>query len=335
MSQFLTKGFISHSFCIPAPTLTEANLPSQKGRVVIITGGYAGVGQELSRILYQHDATVYVAGRNPQKAETSISATKAKFPTSQGRIEFLQLDLADLSTISKSAEAFLAKESRLDVLVNNAGVMFPPVGEKDAQGHELQMGCMVLGHYLFTQKLTPTIVNTAARADVPPHSVRVLWAGSTGLHLFSPRDGVSIIEETGQAQVFASQQTNYGQAKCGNLYLATEFGRLHGKDGVVSVCFNPGNLQTELQRHIGGIAALGTKMMLHPAIFGAYTELWAGWSKDVTVEKNGMYVAPWGRDSTSTLRSDIAAAIKSTAEGGSGVAAKTWQWCERETRAYA
>ena len=254
------------------------------------------------------------------------------FPDTKGRIEFLQLDLADLSTIKASVQKFLAKDTRLDVLVNNAGVMFPPGGQTDTQGHELQMGTMVLGHFLFTQQLTLVLVKTAASA--PKDSVRVIWAGSLGLHLYSPPDGVSF-DAQGNAEIFKNQQTNYGQAKCGNLYMASEFGRLHGQEGIVSVCFNPGNLQTELQRHTGAIANAAAKAMLHPAIFRAYTELWSGWSASLTTAQNGMYIAPWGRDATFTLRKDITKGIQSKSEGGSGIAEELWRWCERETSKYA
>lgn len=145
--------------------------------------------------------------------------------------------------------------------------MFPPTGQKTEQGYELQIGTMVLGHFLFTAKLTQLLIQAASSA--PANSVRVIWAGgSLGLHLYSPADGVSI-DVKGHAEIFKSQQTNYGQAKCGNLYMASEFGRLHARDGIVSACFNPGNLQTELQRHSGGVANSMAKAVLHPAIFGA------------------------------------------------------------------
>lgn len=136
----LFKNAYKQSYNIAPPPLTEANLPSQLGRVVIITGGYAGVGQELSRIIYQHDGTVYIAGRSAEKAEKSITDTKALFPESKGKIEFLKVDLADLETVRGAVEEFQGKESKLDVLVNNAGVMVPPVGSRSVQGHELQMG---------------------------------------------------------------------------------------------------------------------------------------------------------------------------------------------------
>ncbi|TAQ83480.1 hypothetical protein B7494_g8195 [Chlorociboria aeruginascens] len=328
MANFISKSFAAQSFNIPPPTLTEKNLPDQTGRVVIITGGYAGVGQELSRILYGKNAIVYVAGRSAEKAAISISATKKLFPSSKGRIEFLLLDLADLSKIKNSAKAFLEKESRLDVLVNNAGVMFPPKGLKDTQGHELQMGSMVLGHFLFTKYLVPILKRTAASS--PPNSVRITWAGSLGIQVFSAPNGV-VFDLNGDAKVFNDQRTNYAQAKSGNLFLASEFGQRLAGDGIVSVCFNPGNLKTELQRHGSTMSKLMSNWLLYPAIFGAYTELYSGWSQDLTVEMSGMYIAPWGRDGNSLLRKDVRDGLKSVRDGGTGAAQDLWSWCEKET----
>lgn len=108
------KNAFGQSFNIPTPSLTEKNLPSQAGRVHIVTGGYAGVGQELSRILYQANATVYVAGRSQEKAEKAIASIQQRYPDSKGRIEFMKIDLADLTTVKPAVDAFLHKESRLD-----------------------------------------------------------------------------------------------------------------------------------------------------------------------------------------------------------------------------
>ena len=106
------------SYFIPTPLLTEKNLPDQKGRVFIVTGGYAGCGFELSKILYQRNGTVYVAGRSKSKAETAVQRMKNEFPESQGKLEFLMVDLADLTTVKPAVEEFLSKEQRLDVLTN-------------------------------------------------------------------------------------------------------------------------------------------------------------------------------------------------------------------------
>ena len=87
-----------------------------------MTGGYAGIGFELSQILYAHNATVYIVGRSESKASTAITRIGTKFPKRLGRLEFLCVDLSDLSTVKPGVEAFLAREQRLDVLVSNAGV---------------------------------------------------------------------------------------------------------------------------------------------------------------------------------------------------------------------
>lgn len=111
--------FLQQCFFIPQPTLTEQNLPDQFGRVFIITGGYAGVGCALTKILYSKNGTVYIAGRNAEKADAAIRNIRKAHPLSRGKLHFLQLDLADLSTIKASTEELLSKESRLDVLVNS------------------------------------------------------------------------------------------------------------------------------------------------------------------------------------------------------------------------
>ena len=87
-----------------------------------MTGGYAGIGFELCQILYAHNAIVYVAGRSQSKASTAISRIKNAIPKSLGRLEFMNVDFSDLSTMKPGVEAFLAREQRLDILVNNAGV---------------------------------------------------------------------------------------------------------------------------------------------------------------------------------------------------------------------
>lgn len=87
-----------------------------------MTGGYAGVGFELCKILYAHNATVWIAGRSTSKAQKAMLTIKEASPNSKGRLEFLFLDLSDLSTLKPAVQAFTAQEPRLDVLVNNAGV---------------------------------------------------------------------------------------------------------------------------------------------------------------------------------------------------------------------
>jgi retinol dehydrogenase 12 len=149
-------NMLSQSAWIPTPPLTEQNLPDQTGKVrtpprrqlrvqpkcidltlhaqvFIVTGGNAGVGFELCKILYSHNATVYLAGRSEEKCNKALVSIKTAVPNSKGQITFLKLDLGDLASIKGSADEFLSKEKRLDWLCNNAGVMVPPKGSKTAQ----------------------------------------------------------------------------------------------------------------------------------------------------------------------------------------------------------
>lgn len=87
-----------------------------------MTGSTSGVGKELAKILYSANARVYVAARSTEKAKTAIETIKIECPKSTGELVFLKVDLGDLSTVKASAEEFLSKETRLDVLWNNAGV---------------------------------------------------------------------------------------------------------------------------------------------------------------------------------------------------------------------
>lgn len=271
-------NILSQFFFIPAATLTEKTCSDQTGRVshcttscplslpevltflhsltrlqvFIITGGYTGVGYELTKILYAHNATVHIAGRSATKAASALANIRAASPHSTGHLAFLELDLADLSTIKPAVATFLASNHRLDVLVNNAGVMFPPTGSVDAHGHDLQVGTNCLGPYLLYQLLLPLLAKTAATA--PTASVRVAWAASIAVQIAAPGSSGMVLDAEGQP-VDKGKEVNYAQTKVGNIFLAREFAKETKENGVVHVAFNPGNLATELGRHWQGVAS--------------------------------------------------------------------------------
>ncbi|CAD0113225.1 unnamed protein product [Aureobasidium uvarum] len=313
------SSFFRQSAWIPTPELTEKNLPNQAGRVFIVTGGYAGIGYELSKILYQHDATVYIAGRSEEKGNKAISEIREAVSSSKGKLEFMHIDLADLTTIKPGVEKFLAKESRLDVLTNNAGVR-----SKTAQDYELQMGTNVLGSFLLTKLLLPVIEKTAASS--PAGSTRVTFAGSLAVDLMSPTGGVAWTD--GEPTVHNSQQANYGQSKAGNALLASALRRRCEKLGVISNAWNPGNLKSELQRHTPSVQAMFINMIVYPVQLGAYTELFAGWGEEAGRPENaGKFIIPWGR--FGPVRGDVAEAMEN---GGDE---KLWEWCEKASAQYA
>ncbi|KAF7526033.1 hypothetical protein G7054_g10894 [Neopestalotiopsis clavispora] len=319
-------NILSQFFFIPAAPITEKNCPDQKGRVFLVTGGYAGVGFELCKILYAHNATVWIAGRSESKAQKAISSIKDLSPGSNGTVHFLNLDLSDFSTIKPAVESFLAQEQRLDVLVNNAGVMYPPDGSLDAQGNDLQMGTNCLGHYLLYQLLEPLLSKTAASS--PTATVRVAWAGSIAVHISCPQPHGIELNEDGSVKDLGFRQ-NYGQTKVGSVFLAHELAKRTPQTGIVHASFNPGNLQTELQRHWVGLDRWVTEtFFVYPPIHGAYTELFAAISPELTPSKSGAYIYPWGR--FGSVPAGVSAAME-TGDGGAAIAARFLEWCGSQT----
>lgn len=201
----------------------------------------------------------------------------------------MPLDLADLSTIKASAEEFLSKEDKLHVLFNNAGVMMPPNGSKTAQGYELQLGVNNLGTFLFTKLLTPTLARTARDED--PSSVRVVWVSSSAAESIQvPSGGVDISNL--DYHVDKSPFEKYCVSKAGNYLQGAEFARRHKDDGIVSIPLNPGNLNSDLWRSFGsGAQSFLRSFVLHPPILGAYTQLFAAFSPQVSIERSG----EWGK----------------------------------------
>ena len=291
----------------------------------MVTGGASGVGFELCSLLYQAGGKVYLAGRSEANARSAISKIKALSTRSPGELIFLSLSLDDLKTVKPAVQAFTAMESKLDVLFNNAGVSLPPLGSVSAQGHELQMATNCLGHYLLTQLLIPTLLHTAESAS--PAAVRVIWTSSIAVDLSAPKSGINIADLTAPPP---NQQKNYVTSKTGNWFLANALAAQVGPKGILSVTQNPGNLKTLLLRHAPWILGFASAPLLYDAKMGAYTELWAGLSRDLGIGDGGKYVVPWGRVHPSP-RPDLLAALKTQEDGGTGVAALFVEYCEKQT----
>ncbi|KAH8785553.1 hypothetical protein F5883DRAFT_88403 [Diaporthe sp. PMI_573] len=314
----------------PKPTFTEKDIGNLSGKVYVVTGANTGLGKEIAQILYSKDAKIYCAARSKEKAEGAIGAIKAAWPNSSGQLIFLPLDLADLSTIKASAEEFLSKEDRLHVLFNNAGVMVPPSGSKTAQGYELQLGVNNLGTFLFTKLLTPTLARTASIED--PSSVRVVWVSSSAAESIQvPSGGIDISNL--DYHVDKSPFEKYCVSKAGNYLQGAEFARRHKDDGIVSVPLNPGNLSSDLWRSFGsGAQSFLRSFVLHPPILGAYTQLFAAFSPQVSIERSGEWVVPWGR--FMKIRQHLLDGSKPISEGGKGTAEKFWEWNEEQVRPF-
>ena len=217
--------------------------------------------------------------------------------------------------------------------------MSVPLGSTSKHGHELHFATNCLGPFLLTKLLNSLLESTAASS--PPGQVRVIWAGSLGIDVGSPQDGGLDMESSGKPIPDAKQpQSTYAASKTGNLFLASQYAHRHPVDatngkGVVTSAFNPGNLTTELGRHMPHVFPFLAKLLLtYPAKYGAYTELYAGWSEEMgRQEHNGGYVIPWGR--VSDVRSEVQREVDRGLQGDEGSkATRFWDWCARETKAY-
>jgi NAD(P)-dependent dehydrogenase (short-subunit alcohol dehydrogenase family) len=200
-----------------------------------------------------------VAARTESKATSAINSIKSSYPHSTGTLHFLKLDLSDLSTIKASAQHFLDREDRLDVLWNNAGVMIPGAGSTGAQGYELQYVTNVLGPYLFTRLLLPVLKKTAA--ERPTGAVRVCWASSLGTDTLTPKRGITFAADGSPIVKGKGGGTSeYGVSKVANYFLGYEFSKRFGnRDGVMhnvsdvstfvlrTACYSPGQNRLSLQ----------------------------------------------------------------------------------------
>ncbi|KAJ7501837.1 NAD-P-binding protein [Mycena galericulata] len=273
----------------------ERDIPDLTGKVTLVTGGNTGIGYETVKQLLLKNAKVYLAARSPDKAAAAIKRLEGE---TKNTAIFLQLDLADLPSVRKAAESFLAQESRLDLLFNNGGVMISPTDQLTAQGYDLQFGTNVIGHFFLTELLLPALTKSYEENKVP---ARVLNTSSAG-HQFAPGTGIDFVTLKGgperdawvkKSGDFFGRWKLYGESKIGNIYVSNYFAKTHS-DVLVSCALHPGGIKTELQRHAAGWMQILGNALLYPAPMGAYTQLW-GATIATPAQITGQYLVPWGK----------------------------------------
>ncbi len=222
---------------------TAADVGDQSGRVAVITGATSGLGLETGRVLAQHGATVVLAGRD--QARTSAAADRiraAKAGSRQaGLVETAELDLASLESVRKAAADLATRFPRLDLLINNAGVMMPPYSlTKD--GFELQFGTNHLGHFALTGLLLGSLL-------AQPGS-RVVTVSSNG-----HRAGRLNFDDLQSARHY-QKMAAYGRSKLANLMFTYELQRRLSAAGAhtIALAAHPGTARTDLTRHMSGLA---------------------------------------------------------------------------------
>ena len=204
------------------------------GRVALVTGGSSGLGQETSRALAAHGAQVVLTARDVPKGEKVAAAIRES--TGNPKVSVEELELGSLASIRAFAERVLAKHPRIDLLINNAGVMACPQG-KTQDGFELQFGSNHIGHFLMTCLLVPALRRGTG--------TRVVCLSSRGHHI-APVDFDDIHFERRPYDKWQS----YGQAKTANVLFAVGLEKRLGAHGVHAFAVHPGAIVTELGRHL-------------------------------------------------------------------------------------
>ncbi|KAI5117265.1 hypothetical protein M0805_000996 [Coniferiporia weirii] len=292
------------------------DIPDLTGKIIIVTGGYAGIGKETVFALLRKNAKVYIAARSRVKAEVAIEELKQK--TGREAL-FLELDLANLKSVKRAAEEYQSKESQLHILFNNGGVMVPPVEQLTSDRYDLQFGTNCLGHFYFTKLLLPILIETTK--STPEKQTRVITTSSSMHLLHGPDFKWDTLRGTSPARTKYGTGMLYAQSKYGDIVISRELARRYGDQGIISISLNPGNLKTDLQRHIQSrIQHRIANMILHPAPMGALTQLWAGTMPE-TAAYNGKYLIPWAR---------VGEPRKDTQDPETGV--KLWDWLEEQVK---
>lgn len=283
------KGFVAH------------HVPDQSGRSFLITGASAGIGFEAARVLALRRGEVILACRDVGKGETARSAILEEAPGAS--ISVLHLDLADLGSVRAAA----AQVERIDVLVNNAGVMNPPLMHT-AQGFELQFGTNHLGHFALTGLLLPKITGPDPRvvtvASIAHKRGRIDFANLDGARGYS-------------------RFRFYGQSKLANLLFMTELDRRLRASGslVRAMGCHPGISGTTLGRFSvldkAGLAM--ANLLFHPPPEAAVPTLQAATDPDLA---GGAYVGPQGLLEAS---GPSGPASRSQAARDPALAARLWQ----------
>ncbi|KZV96236.1 NAD(P)-binding protein [Exidia glandulosa HHB12029] len=299
----------------PAPTWKVDDIPDQTGRVHVVTGGCAGIGYETVKALLNKNAKVYMAARSRAKSEDAI----AKLKTETGHEAlFLELDLASLSSVKRSAEELLQKEKEIHVLYDNAGVMFTDPKLLTEDGYDLTFGTNVLGHFYFTQLLLPALLAARARVVIVS-SVAMLCFPFTTLNMDILKDGPARDKFNG----VTSKYWMYGKSKLANCVHAQELHRRYAKDGLTVISVNPGNIRTDLYQHTAGpLRLVAFDAFMHPPPFGALSSLYSGTAPEAA-ELGGKFIVPWARVGTPAPK-----AVDPK------VGTQLWTWLEEQVSLY-
>ena len=254
---------------------TTDDVPGQQGRLAVVTGANTGLGFETAQALATRRASVVLAVRNVEKGKQAAARIAAAAPGATVTVQ--ELDLSSLDSVRAAAAELRAGHPRIDLLICNAGVMYPPK-QTTHDGFELQFGTNHLGHFALTGLLLEQML--------PVSGSRVVTVSSVGHRI---RAGINFDDL--QWERSYSRVRAYGQSKLANLMFTYELQRrLSGAGTTIAVAAHPGFAATELMRHTP-MAAVVTPLFSQNAAMGALPVLRAATDPGVV---GGQYYGPGG-----------------------------------------
>lgn len=308
----------------------------------MVEEGNTGLGKETILQLARHNpARIYLAARNERKAENAIRSIKQQLSASESAaaaaaanevdIQFLQLDLSSFPSISQAAQTFLQHNTRLDILVLNAGVMAEEA-VTTPQGHEIQFGTNHVGHFLFTKLLLPTLLQTAHPS--PPSEggeegegegdVRVITLTSLASSYTPSNQEYMHLITSPQRLLELTTWQRYAISKAANILFAVELARRY--PSITSVSVHPGVVASDLYNGtqatngIAGALLPAVKLLLFRSVrSGTLNQLWAAAGARKSELVNGAYYTPVGyRNEGNRFVVDAV------------LAKRVWEWTEKE-----
>ena len=270
----LINQITKEGFTMATVTWTPEQIPDLTGQTVLITGANSGLGLESTKLLAGRGAEVIMACRNQNKGQQALDSIKAEQP--DAKLVLMSLDLSDQQSVKAFADAFKARYSKLDILLNNAGLMAPPLS-RTKDGFEMQFGTNHLGHFA----LTGLLLDILEKADAP----RIVTVSSVA-HNFG-----RIYFGNLNAEKSYYRWTFYGQSKLANLMFALELDRRLRARGskIKSIAVHPGYSDTNLQDGTG--FALFNRFFAQPQHMGCYPSVYAATSAEA---QSGGYYGPNG-----------------------------------------
>ncbi len=297
---------------------SATDIPDQRGRVAVVTGANGGLGLETARELARKGAHVVMAVRNQQKAQDAVADIQTSVP--DAALELVSLDLGSQDSVRAAAEQILREHDRVDLLVNNAGVMGIPE-QKTVDGYEMQFGVDHLGHWTLTAQLLPALARTAG--------ARIVTVTSTAHHM-----GRAVDVQNPHLNGHYRPWRAYGQAKLANFHFGLGLQRELAGAGASagSLIAHPGLSNTDLQavsvRETGGGAsqrffhALAQRTGMS-AVQGSLSQLRAATDERA---RGGEFYGPLWVNNGPPVRKPVFRRV-----GMNRAIAKLWEVSERET----